>query len=60
VSLFNLSAFYHRMRNERDNAVGEEQLLRDLIADHFVDQSPAALEWLQEIAAEHRKAGASS
>lgn len=55
MSLANLSVSYQRMRNERDNAAGEEALLRDLIADHFVDQSAAALEWLQEIAAEHRK-----
>lgn len=56
MSLANLSVCYQRMRNERDNSAGEEALLRDLIAGHFVDESPAALEWLQEIADDHRKA----
>lgn len=56
MSLANLSICYQRMRSERDNAAGEEALLRDLITGHFVDESPAALEWLQEIAAEHRNA----
>lgn len=55
MSLANLSVSYQRIRSERDNAAGEEELLRDLIAEHFVDQNAAALEWLQEIAADHRK-----
>lgn len=56
MSLTNLSRAYVRMRAERDDAVGEYGVLTDLVADLVLDKSEAAREWLEVIAAEHRKA----
>jgi hypothetical protein len=56
MSLANLSRAYAQMRTERDDAVGEYGVLTDLVAGHILDKSDAAREWLEVIAAEHRKA----
>lgn len=56
MSLVNLSRHYERMRQERDDAVGEYHFLEELIAGHILNNSKAALEFLTIIAEEQRKA----
>jgi hypothetical protein len=56
MSLANLSRHYERMRQERDDAVGEYHFLEELIAGHILDNSPGALTFLTVVAQEQRKA----
>lgn len=55
MSLANLSVAYSRMRQERDDAVGEYHFLEELIAGHILDNSAAALTFLTIVAEEQRK-----